>query len=43
MKMLQNFLRMIRDTNGFPLAAVIHKRLIPRPDSEDIAFGLQHS
>ena len=26
-----------------PLAAVICKRLIPLPDSEYIAFGLQHS
>ena len=25
-----------------PLAAVIRKRIIPRPDSDDIAFGLQH-
>ena len=43
MEMLQNFLRMICDANGIPLAAVIRKRLIPLPDSEDIAFGLQHS
>ena len=43
MEMLQNFLRMIRDANDVPLAAVIRKRLIPLPDSEDIAFGLQHS
>ena len=41
--MLQNVLRMIRDANGVPLSAVIRKRLIPLPDSEDIAFGLQHS
>ena len=41
--MLQNVLRMIPDANGAPLAAVICKRLIPLPDSEDIAFGLQHS
>ena len=41
--MLQNGLRMISDANGAPLAAVIHKRIIPRPDSDDIAFGLQHS
>ena len=34
---------MIRDANGVPLAAVIRKRLIPLPDTEDIAFGLQHS
>ena len=40
MEMLQNVLRMIRDANGVPLAAVISKRLIPRPDSDDIAFGL---
>ena len=43
MEMLQNVLRMIRDANGVPLAAVIYKRIIPRPDSDDIAFGLQHS
>ena len=43
MEMLQNVLRMIRDANGVSLAAVIRKRLIPLPDSEDIAFGLQHS
>ena len=41
--MLQNVLRMIRDANGVPLAAVIRKRIIPRPDSDGIAFGLQHS
>ena len=41
--MLQNVLRMICDANGAPLAAVIHKRIFPRPDSDDIAFGLQHS
>ena len=41
--MLQNVLRMIRDTNGVPLAAVICKRIIPRPENYDIAFGLQHS
>ena len=34
---------MIRNANGAPLAAVIHKRLIPLPDNEDMAFGLQHS
>ena len=34
---------MIRDANGVPLAAVIRKRIFPRPDSDDIAFGLQHS
>ena len=43
MEMLQNVLRMIRDANGAPLAAVIRKRLIPLPESEDIAFGLQNS
>ena len=43
MEMLQNVLRMIRNSNGVPLAAVICKRLIPLPDTEDIAFGLQHS
>ena len=43
MDMLQNVLRMIRDANGVPLAAVICKRLVPPPDSDDIAFGLQHS
>ena len=42
MEMLQNVMRMIRDANGAPLAAVIRKRIIPRPDSDDIAFGLQH-
>ena len=41
--MLQNVLRMIRDANGAPLAVVIHKRIIPRPDSDDIAFGFHHS
>ena len=43
MEMLQNVLSMICDTNGVPLAAVIHKRIVPRPESDDIAFGLQHS
>ena len=43
MEMLQNVLRMIRNANGAPLAAVIRKRIIPRPDSDDIAFGLQLS
>ena len=43
MEMLQNVLRMIRNANGVPLAAVIRKRLTPLPESEDIAFGLQHS
>ena len=43
MEMLQNVLRMIRDSNGVPLAAVIRKRIVPRPDSDDIAFGLQYS
>ena len=37
--MLGNVLRMIRDVNGVPLAAVIRKRLIPPPDNEDMAFG----
>ena len=41
--MLQNGLRMIRDANGVTLAAVIHKRIVPRPDSDEIAFGLQYS
>ena len=40
--MLQNVLRMIRDANGVPLAAVIFKRIVPRPDSDDITFGFQH-
>ena len=43
MEMLQNVLRMIRDANGVPLAAAIFKRLISLPDTEDMAFGLQHS
>ena len=43
MEMFQNVLHMIRDANGIPLAAVIHKRIIPRPDSDDIAFVLQLS
>ena len=42
MEMLQNVLRMIRDANGVPLAAVIRKRIVPQPDSDDIAFGLQY-
>ena len=41
--MLQNVLRMICEANDVPLAAVICKRIVPRPDSDDIAFGLQHS
>ena len=41
--MLHNVLHLIRNANGVPLAAVISMRLIPLPDSEDIAFGLQHS
>ena len=41
--MLQNVLRMIRDANGVPLAAVIHKRIVPQPDSDDISFGLLYS
>ena len=40
--MLQNVLRMIRNAYGVPLGAVIHKRLIPLPDTEDMDFGLQH-
>ena len=43
LEMLVNVLRMIRDVNGVPNAAVIRKRLIPPPDNEDMAFGLQHS
>ena len=43
MEMLQNVLRMIRNANGNPLAAVICKRIIPRPDSDEIVFGLQQS
>ena len=43
MEISQNVLHMIRDANGVPLTAVICKRLIPLPESEDIAFGLQHS
>ena len=43
MDMLHNVLRMIRDANGVPLAAVICKRIVPRPDSDNIAFGLQYS
>ena len=43
MEMLQNVLRMIRDTNGIPLAAVIRKRIVPQPDSDEIAFGVQNS
>ena len=42
MEMLQNVLHVIRDANGFPLAAVIHKRIVPRPESDEIAFGLQY-
>ena len=42
MEMLLNVLRMIRDANGAPLAAVIRKRLITLPENEDMAFGLQH-
>ena len=29
MEMLQNVLHMIRDSNGVPLAVVIHKRIVP--------------
>ena len=43
LELLGNVLRMICDVNGVPLAAVIHKRLIPPPDNEDTAFGLRHS
>ena len=43
MDMLHNFMRMICDANGVTLTAVIRKRIIYRPDSDDIAFGLQHS
>ena len=43
MEMLQNVLCMICDANSAPLAAVIRMRIIPQPDSDDIAFGLQHS
>ena len=43
MEMLRNVLRMIRDANGVPLSAVIRKRIVPRPYSDDVAFGLQHS
>ena len=42
-QMLHNVLRMICDANGVPLNAVICKRIVLRPDSDDIAFGLQHS
>ena len=41
--MLQNVLRMICDANGVPFSAVICKRIVPRPDSDDIDFGLQYS
>ena len=43
LEMLLNVLHMIRDVNGIPLAAVIHKRLTPLPDNEDMAFGPRHS
>ena len=43
LEMLGNVLRLIRDVNGVPLAAVILKRLIPPPDNEDMAFGPRHS
>ena len=42
MEMLQNVLRIICDANGLPLAAVICKRIVPQPESGDIAFSLQH-
>ena len=41
--MLQNVVLMICDANGVTLAAVICKRIVPRPDSDDIASGLQYS
>ena len=34
---------MIRDANGVPLAAVIRNCIVPQPDSDDIALGLQYS
>ena len=40
MEMLQNVLRMICEANGVPLTAVIRDRIVPRPDSDDIDFGL---
>ena len=43
LEMLVNVLRMIRDVNGIPLAAVIRKRLTSPPDNEDMAFGLRQS
>ena len=43
MEMLKSILHMICDANGIPLSAVICKRIIPRPDSDDIALGFQHS
>ena len=43
MEILQNFLHMICDANGVPLAAVIRKRIVPRSDSDDIDFGLKYS
>ena len=43
MEILQNVLRMIHAANCVPLAAVIRKRIVPRPESDDIAFGLQYS
>ena len=43
MYMLQNVLHMIHDANGVPLDAVICKHIVSRPDSDDIAFGLQYS
>ena len=43
MEMFLNVLRMIRNANGVPLAAVIRKHLIPLLGNEDMAFGLQHS
>ena len=43
MEMLQNVLHVICDADGVPFAAVIFKHIVPRPDSDDIAFGLQYS
>ena len=34
---------MIHDANGVPLAPVIRKRIVPQTDSDEIAFGLQHT
>ena len=40
MEMLQNVFCMIRDANGVPLTVVIHKCIVPRPGSDDIALVL---